>query len=641
MSGPRKGGTRSAFKKGNNADNPDRIKRANDTSKRDKSTIKRLNMYRGGKPIRDKKGKIIGGDFMDKTKAGNVKIDATTGRIAPDRRWFGNTRVISQTQLDKFRDAMATKASDPYKVVLRSKTLPLGLLTDTTSAKRASLLTAESFRDTFGPTKKRKRVNLNATDLEELATTASASTNAFVANNEELSSSSAVRASGGGLATDAAAAAGIGPSITGEREEARAPIFDKGTSKRIWGELYKVLDCSDVVVQVLDARDPMGSRSPLVEKHLKENARHKQLIFVLNKVDLVPTWVTRRWVASLSREYPTLAFHASKVTKSFGKGSMISLLRQLSRLHSDKKSISVGFIGYPNVGKSSVINALKGAKSCKVAPVPGETKVWQYVNLMKRVFMIDCPGVVSDSTSKSDVDLVLRGVVRAERLLSPELFVQPILDRLKREHIFATYGIRSWDNAEHFLEQLAVRQGRLLKGGEPDVASCAVNVINDWQRGKLPYFSMPPEIPIAERRQIKAQNLTDGLEMPKQVIKRIGRHELLKGEERPEEDAAEAESMSEGEQAEEELDMDSETEAADGSAEQEKAETSTGSKRGRKEEKKDAQETGKVTKKPKKSKLAALANDFLSASIRNAAPLSELTSNTATDEPVDFDNLDM
>ncbi len=75
----------------------------------------------------------------------------------------------------------------------------------------------------------------------------------------------------------------------------------------------------------------------------------------------VPAWVTKRWLGYLSKDFPTLAFHAS-VTNPFGKGSLLSLLRQLSRLRSDKKYISVGFVGYPNVGKSSVINTLRTKK---------------------------------------------------------------------------------------------------------------------------------------------------------------------------------------------------------------------------------------------------------------------------------------
>lgn len=75
----------------------------------------------------------------------------------------------------------------------------------------------------------------------------------------------------------------------------------------------------------------------------------------------VPAWVTKRWLGYLSAEYPCLAFHAS-ITNPFGKGSLLSLLRQLSRMRTDKKYISVGFVGYPNVGKSSVINTLRTKK---------------------------------------------------------------------------------------------------------------------------------------------------------------------------------------------------------------------------------------------------------------------------------------
>lgn len=123
-------------------------------------------------------------------------------------------------------------------------------------------------------------------------------------------------------------------------------------------------------------------------------------------MDLVPTWITQRWVKTLSAEYPTMAFRSS-MTHPFGKGSLINLLRQFGKLHSDKKQISVGFIGYPNVGKSSVINTLRSKKVCKVAPIAGETKVWQYITLMRRIFLIDCPGVVFP-TGETDEEKVLK-----------------------------------------------------------------------------------------------------------------------------------------------------------------------------------------------------------------------------------------
>lgn len=62
-----------------------------------------------------------------------------------------------------------------------------------------------------------------------------------------------------------------------------------------------MIDSSDVVVQVLDARDPMGTRSPHIETYLKKEKPWKHLIFVLNKCDLVPTWATVSTTASVKQ----------------------------------------------------------------------------------------------------------------------------------------------------------------------------------------------------------------------------------------------------------------------------------------------------------------------------------------------------
>lgn len=197
------------------------------------------------------------------------------------------------------------------------------------------------------------------------------------------------------------------------------------------------------------------------------------------------------WVRLLSKEYPTLAFHAS-INNSFGKGSLISLLRQFSALHSDRRQISVGFIGYPNTGKSSIINTLRKKKVCTVAPIPGETKVWQYITLMKRIYLIDCPGVVPPNMGDSEEDILLRGVVRVENVENPEQYVAAALGKVKRHHLERTYDIKNWNNAVDFLEALARKGGRLLKGGEADMDGVAKMVLNDFLRGKIPWFTPPP-----------------------------------------------------------------------------------------------------------------------------------------------------
>ena len=150
------------------------------------------------------------------------------------------------------------------------------------------------------------------------------------------------------------------------------------------------------------------------------------------------------------------------INNSFGKGSLIALLRQFSSLHSDRKQVSVGFVGYPNVGKSSIINTLRKKSVAKVAPIAGETKVWQYVTLMKRIYLIDCPGIVPPSRNDRDVDLVMRGVVRIENVDNPAQYMEDILERVQPRHAGTGYGqvraVRHHDRVDHQATE-AVRRG--------------------------------------------------------------------------------------------------------------------------------------------------------------------------------------
>lgn len=189
---------------------------------------------------------------------------------------------------------------------------------------------------------------------------------------------------------------------------------------------------------------------------------------------------------------------------------MISLLRQFSALHSSRKQISVGFIGYPNTGKSSIINTLRKKKVCNVAPIPGETKVWQYITLMKRIYLIDCPGVVPPNMGDTDEDILLRGVVRIENVENPEQYVAAALRKCKKHHVERTYDVRDWETPTEFLELLARKGGKLLKGGEADMDGVAKMVLNDFLRGKIPWFTPPPAAEGASTSEdAKAEDLGD------------------------------------------------------------------------------------------------------------------------------------
>mmetsp|Transcript_5149 Transcript_5149/g.14984 ORF Transcript_5149/g.14984 Transcript_5149/m.14984 type:complete len:604 (+) Transcript_5149:278-2089(+) len=524
--------------------------------------INRLNLYKS-RAIRNKKGLVIGGDFMMGDRAGDREITAETGRIAPDRRWFGNTRVVDPKQLDTFRQEMTEKVADPYSVVLKRKKLPMGLLRE--AAERdappsQALLEQEPFSQAFGSKSRRKRVKLdqlmiarkdkdpNDNKEEEgrrkggkTEVVESLSTNKdgeevnpysklmnVVQTSHQTYESRNTREGIVPWGRDSNLTRTEGENVDW-RHEKKDDLFLKGQSKRIWGEFFKVVDCSDVILHIIDARNVPGTRCTMIERHIRDNASHKHLVFVLNKIDLVPNWVAKRWMGELAKDRPTIAFHAS-LTHAFGKGALISLLRQFGKLHEDKKQISVGVIGYPNVGKSSVINTLISKKSCKVAPIPGETKIWQYITLFKRISLIDCPGVVVDTAGDTETESVLKGVVRAERLENPEDFIQAIVDKVKREHIAGQYKFTKeeskWKDVLQLLETIATKAGRLLKGGDPCIRSAAITVIHDFQRGRLPHYVAPPELKDDVEENKSGNAVVESIEPETQNLNDVGEENM-------------------------------------------------------------------------------------------------------------------
>ena len=403
-------------------------------------------------------------------------------RIEPNRMWFGNVRTIDPKKLEQMRKEMdKEKPHDTYNIFLTQSHLPRSLINPISNeGKIKNKLT--SFEETFGKNCRRTKPNLQVYTMEELADTTNKMKEEYkIEKDSNLNYLN--------------------------EEEKNAPemkYMKAGQSKRIYSELLKVIDASDVLCEILDARDPLGTRCSYLENFVKKNCPHKHIIYILNKCDLVPIYVTAAYIKYLSKFYPTIAFHAS-ITNPFGKPALFQILRQFDALHKDKKNISVGFVGYPNVGKSSVINSLKKQKCCKAAPIPGETKVWQYIALTKRIYLIDCPGVVYEE-GQSEMDRVLKNVVRAEKIEEPMIFVQGILDRVHPEIMKKIYKINSWTDTEDFVKQCANKYGKLVKGGDPDYKATAKIILLDWQRGKIPYYVEPPKEDITDNDENKVEN---------------------------------------------------------------------------------------------------------------------------------------
>lgn len=381
-----------------------------------------------------------------------------------------------------------------------------------------------------------------------------------------------------------------------------AKVHD-GSRRAFGSELAKVIADSDIVLQVLDARDPASCRCPALERAVLRSAgatggAPKALVFLLNKVDLVPPAAAAAWLKYLRRDAPAVAFKAvtskggeaalgrsrgggsggiggglgpattvsatgkrvargwsertaardaSRALASRNKGleeadgrpllgsstvvgadALLRLLRAVARERSGgagaaAAAATVGVVGLPNVGKSSVINSLKRSRVATVGNAPGVTRRAQSVQLDSRLTLIDSPGVVlsvpspSGSSSSAAADLALRGCVRLESLgrggggapVDARAVAAVALSRCPPRALAAHYRLplsavgidveggdkgdgASAAAADAFLSALARARGKLLRGGNPDLDAAAKLLVADWAAGKVRYYTLPP-----------------------------------------------------------------------------------------------------------------------------------------------------
>lgn len=130
--------------------------------------------------------------------------------------------------MQKFQEELGQAIKDPYQVVMRQTRLPVTLLNESSKFARVHLLETQSFESTFGPKKQRKRPSLAVGDLDSYLSSAQKSSEEYVVDKDK----SIVR------------------DLPDSYDESREWIMKAGLSKRIWGELYKVIDSSDVIIQV-------------------------------------------------------------------------------------------------------------------------------------------------------------------------------------------------------------------------------------------------------------------------------------------------------------------------------------------------------------------------------------------------------
>ncbi len=256
-----------------------------------------------------------------------------------------------------------------------------------------------------------------------------------------------------------------------------------------WGQINSIVSRSDVVLHVLDARDPLATFSNrlvrIVEKH------GKKILIVLNKCDLIPRSIAEDWKEYFESKMglPTVYIAAAR------KMGTIKLRRAIKKTAPSLPTI-VSVIGYPKVGKSSIINALKGKHSASTSPYPGSpgyTRTFQLYRVDPNILMIDTPGILP--VEGDTLEKIIRGYP-PEKLEDPVLpaiqLIQKILEHNPNAFLHA-YGIES-KNPLEILENIAVARGWFYKKTkEPLIEEAARHVIRDFHDGKIVYYVKPPE----------------------------------------------------------------------------------------------------------------------------------------------------
>eukprot|EP01041_Mallomonas_annulata_P012393 gene12393-26071_t len=295
----------------------------------------------------------------------------------------------------------------------------------------------------------------------------------------------------------------------------KAQNLGQNSRRAYLGELRKVVESADVILHVLDARDPLGTRSTAIEDMVLADHR-KKLVFVLNKADLIPRNVLSAWLTFLRKSHPTIPFKCNtqsqkdnlgrssakmskqedslKTTQAVGAEDLLGLLKNYCRQGEIKSIISVGVVGFPNVGKSSLVNSLMRTRAVGVSSMPGFTKQMQEVVLDKNIRLLDSPGIVFADGNTSET--ALRNCINVEAMEDVITPVQAILERCPQPYLMQLYSIPKFklNDCTAFLALVARATGKLKKGGIPNIEVAARSILHDWNDGRIKYYCRPPKL---------------------------------------------------------------------------------------------------------------------------------------------------
>ncbi len=269
----------------------------------------------------------------------------------------------------------------------------------------------------------------------------------------------------------------------------------------------ETMAATDVVIEVLDARLPEASCNPMIEE-LRLH-RQRPCLKILNKADLADPQATAAWLAFYNSQKNVKAVALS--CKKASDVAKVTGLCQLLAAHrgTHLKPLRMMIMGIPNVGKSTLINALSKRRVAKVGDEPAVTKVQQRVDLGPTMTLIDTPGMLWPKIEYPDDGLMLAAshAVGRNAIIDEEVatFLGNVLVERYPALVAARYGFAmAGKDGVGVIAAVARKRGYLLKGGEPDLEKAALTLLQDYRSGVLGRISL--ETPQTRKEMLAAQN---------------------------------------------------------------------------------------------------------------------------------------
>jgi ribosome biogenesis GTPase A len=248
----------------------------------------------------------------------------------------------------------------------------------------------------------------------------------------------------------------------------------------------KIVENSDIILEVLDARFPEETRNIELEEEIIKKG--KKIIYVFNKSDLVD----KRKLRKFNYLNPSIAISCTNYQNIKELRNLIKRIAKTIKKPVDKDKlgkVSVGVIGYPNTGKSSLINILIGKSSAGVGSDAGFTKSIQKLKLSEEITLLDSPGVIPKREySSADSEKIAMHTKLGGRSYSQVKNAEIVVSELMKEHskqIEEFYKIKANGDSEILIEELGKRKGFFKKKGLIDEDKSSRLILKDWQQGKI------------------------------------------------------------------------------------------------------------------------------------------------------------